>query len=458
MAAAGLIPSPEGLMVLGELELSGKLRPVRGVLAASAAGLKAGLRGFIVPAENAREAAILASGRFAAVSSLREAAHALSILDATGRLPARDASLGDSGFQFPLRTDPNEIGDFSEVQGQKMYKRALEIAAAGGHHLLAFGPPGSGKTMLARRMATILAPLSEEEAVETTRLHSLAGSFGTESDLVTRPPFRSPHHSASAEGILGGGRSVHPGEISLAHNGVLFLDEAPEFKTNVLQALREPLEDSWVTISRADGSVRLPADFQLILAANPCPCGRLGIRLSVPDVREAGGKPFSADAYSGSAACFCSGDEINRHWRRLGSALLDRIELRIPVLPPLDLAIPSAQEDSSAEIAGRVRSAVGIQRKRFDGTGVRRNSRMPAGQVQKFCAPEGAAASVLRAAADFLGLSGRACHGVLRVARTIADLEGSDGLKVRHVEEAIQYRRYGEDPYDILSASGMPSI
>jgi magnesium chelatase family protein len=312
--------------------------------------------------------------------------------------------------------------------------------------------------MLARRMAGILAPLSEEEAVETTRLHSLAGSFGAESDLVIRPPFRSPHHSASAEGILGGGRSVHPGEISLAHNGVLFLDEAPEFKTNVLQALREPLEDSWVTISRADGSVRLPADFQLILAANPCPCGRLGIRLAVPDVPDAPGKFAPADTFSGSAACFCSGDEINRHWRRLGSALLDRIELRVPVLPPLNLANPSSTEDSSAEIALRVRSAVEIQRKRLRGTNVRRNSRMPVSFIQKFCAADMAAASVLRAATDYLGLSGRACHGILRVARTIADLDGSDSLKVRHVEEAIKYRRYGEDPYDIIAASGMPSI
>jgi magnesium chelatase family protein len=290
--------------------------------------------------------------------------------------------------------------------------------------------------MLARRLPSIMAPLTPAEAVEVTRIHSLAGRTlaETEGRLITHPPFRSPHHSASAEGILGGGKTVRPGEISLAHLGALFLDEAPEFRSNVLQSLREPLEDRVITISRADGPVRLPADFQLVLAANPCPCGRLGMR-------------------SGAAGqgCFCSAEEIRRYWRKFGAALLDRVELRVVASSPKLEAMSDPRGESSSVIAGRVLRAVEIQRNRFRGTPVRRNAGMSAAMLDRFCPLDSKVEAAFREAAEKLGLSGRAYHGVIRVARTIADLEGRDEIKTAQLLEAIQHRRQGDDPYDVFS-------
>jgi magnesium chelatase family protein len=442
MAAAGIVPVPENLMVMGELELSGRGRPVRGVLAAVAAGLAAGIGDFIVPAANAPEAAILAAGKFAAVATLAEAVHALVIRAQTGVLPASDCVSG------PVEDLPF-AGDFADVRGQGRYKRILEIAAAGGHNLLVFGPPGAGKTLLARLMPSIMPPLRAEEAVEVTRIHSLAGGpRPVEADrggrdgmpdreagegLIVRPPFRTPHHSASAEGILGGGRWVRPGEISLAHFGVLFLDEAPEFRANVLQALREPLVDRVITIVRAEGPVRLPADFQLVLAANACPCGRLGIRGE-------GGE------------CCCGSEETRRYWRKFGGALLDRVELRSAVTPPLPEEMAAAGGEGSETVARRVLGAVEIERDRFRDFPVpcRRNARIPAGLVERCCPLSDRAAQAFRKAVSRLGISGRAFHGILRVARTIADLEARDTIDTVHILEAVQHRRQGEDPYDIL--------
>jgi magnesium chelatase family protein len=282
-----------------------------------------------------------------------------------------------------------------------------------------------------------MAPLSPDEAIEVTRLHSLAGSHnsGFIDRLITDPPFRAPHHTASAEGILGGGRIPRPGEISLAHYGVLFFDEAPEYRINVLQALREPLEDKIISISRAEGPVRLPADFQLLMTANSCRCGRLGM----PETEH---------------ACLCSPEEINRYWRKFSGALLDRVEIRTAVLPPKTEDMSSNKQgngEKSAEINRRVKAAVEIQRQRFKKPGIRRNALIPAGKTAGFCPLNEKAESAFHKAISKLGLSGRAYHGILRVARTIADLEGNDIIEIEHILEAVHHRRLGEDPWEILS-------
>jgi len=455
MAAAGMVAVPDKLMVLGELELSGRVRPVRGALAALSSAFANGISEFIVPLENSSEAAVLTGIRYFAAATLAEVFHALLVRSESGELPlncqvnAQTDIMPDEASLASENSVEGEgkfwAGDFSEVQGQKRYKRALEIAAAGGHNLLVFGPPGSGKTMLARRFPSILPPLEPEEAVEVTRLHSLARQIPFrhgESGLIRQPPFRSPHHSASAEGVLGGGRNIRPGEITLAHFGTLFLDEAPEFRLPVLQSLREPLEDKVITIVRAESYHRLPADFQLILAANSCPCGRLGaVQASIDE---------TDIACSADSGCLCSPDEIRRYWKKLGGALLDRIDLRVPVRAPGVLKPSGEGGEKSNEIRRRVIEAVEIQRERFKGSTIRRNSRMLPGQIEKFCQMTKKAEEAFIIASARLGLSGRACHGILKISRTITDLEKRDAIDTAHILEAIQHRRLGDDPYDIL--------
>ena len=492
MAAAGLVPGlsalPEQLMVLGELELSGRVRPVRGVLAAIALGISEGIRFFIVPKENEEEAAILlgthsdtggidhfGENHYAAVSGLDEAAHALVLLTTEGFFPppfgktfvsvnnttAPGCNAGCSRYDVVTGAG---YGDFAEVIGQARYKRALEIAAAGGHNLLVFGAPGAGKTMLARRLPSIMAPLTSEEAVEVTRIHSLAGKLNEENEnacgryLITQPPFRTPHHSASAEGILGGGRSIRPGEISLAHFGTLFLDEAPEFKSNVLQALREPLEDRLLTIVRAEGYFKLPADFQLILAANACPCGRLGTEGNWQPAM--GESMFLNPAnFSLMGSCFCSSEEIHKYWRKISGPLLDRIDIRVPVIGNSEVLSKSSEgkhNETSVIIQQRVIRAVELQHLRFkdkEGNGFycRRNARMSPAYIERFCPLSKAAEKALGKAMEHLSFSGRAYHSILKTARTIADLDGKEIIETDHILEAVQHRRLGDDPYDVLT-------
>jgi magnesium chelatase family protein len=399
--------------LIGELGLDGGLRPVRGALPIALAARSAGLDGLIVPRQNVAEAAVVEGIQVLGAARLDEVAGFLG-----GAYELAAATL-DRDQLFRVASEYEF--DFSDVKGQEHVKRALEVAAAGAHNILMIGPPGSGKTMLARRMPSILPPLTPDEALETTKIHSVAGLLAPGQALVATRPFRAPHHTISDAGLIGGGSTPRPGEVSLAHHGVLFMDELPEFRRNVLEVLRQPLEDAEVTISRAAVSLSYPARFMLAAAMNPCPCGHFG------DTQR---------------ACSCPPQLVQRYLARVSGPLLDRIDLHVevPAVRYRDLS-DSRVGEASVAIRARVVAARERQRARFaDRAGVFANAHMNPREMREFCRVSESADALLRTAITRLGLSARAYHRVLKIARTIADLAAEPDIGTVHVAEAIQYR------------------
>ena len=404
----------DGKCFVGELSLTGALRPIRGALSMAIEARNAGFKEIYVPFENAKEASAAIGIDVFPVSNVIELyEHLLGIVS----IPKQEFSIDD----FTAESLGNLL-DYSDVKGQDKAKKALEVAAAGAHNLLMIGPPGSGKSMLASRLPSILPPQTLEEAIETTKIHSIAGVLSADTPLLFTKPFRSPHHSMSAAGLAGGGKTPTPGEISLSHNGVLFLDELPEFDKNTMEILRQPLEDGKVTITRVNGKVTFPSDFMLVCAMNPCKCGYYG---------------------SPNHECTCSPASRHSYLSKISGPLLDRIDIQIEV-PALDFDKLSANRpsESSSEIRKRVIAAREFAKARFESgnDGILANSQMGQAQIRKYCVPDDAGKALLKTAYDKLGLSARGYDRILRLSRTLADIDRSDDIKKGHILGAIQLR------------------
>lgn len=414
LKAAGHIKSSRmgKYIMMGELSLDGKVKKVRGVLPAAICAREMGLRGILVPQENAREGSVVGGIDVYGVGSIQQV---VEFLTGKSKLNAVKADIREI-----LRNDGIYGVDFRDVKGQEHVKRALEIAVSGAHNVLMVGPPGAGKTMLARRIPTIMPDLSFEEALETSKIYSVSGLLPGKSSFVAIRPFRSPHHTISDAGLIGGGAVPKPGEVSLAHNGVLFLDELPEFKKNVIEVMRQPLEDGKVTISRAVTSITYPSSFMLVAAMNPCPCGFLG------DTKK---------------QCSCGYTQIHRYRSRISGPLLDRFDIQIEV-PSLNYRQLTGESscEPSIEVRKRVNNARGVQKQRFNGSGIFSNSQMTPALLKKFSTPDDEGRKLLQKAIEKLGLSARAYDRIMKVSRTIADLDSSEDIRTYHISEAIQYR------------------
>ncbi len=410
IASKQLVANTDNCAFLGEVSLDGQVRAINGVLAMVITAKQNGVRDIFIPYDNASEGAAVEGINVFGIKTVKELIDHL-----TGFTTLAPAS------PVPPQESPvNAMLDFSEVKGQVMAKKALEVAAAGGHNLLMIGPPGSGKSMLAKRMPTILPPMTFDESIETTKIHSVAGMLDKNNPIVTTRPFRSPHHTISSVGLSGGGTVPKPGEISMAHNGVLFLDELPEFKRDAMEALRQPLEDGTVTVTRASGTVTYPSNIILIAAMNPCPCGYYG---------------------HPSKPCTCSQNAVHKYLNKISGPLLDRLDLHIEV-PPVDYKALSdkAQGETSATIRERVNRARAIQVERYRGTGITCNAQLTPSLLRKHCVMTDDASAYLSRSFDAMGLSARAYDRILKVARTVADLKGNEIIQKDDIGTALRFR------------------